>query len=243
MPKRKSVGRPKLKGRLTSIEYEEISKRLREKFQADVNLPPAKRADIDDLPTSTLPELSEKDSEFINHIMRGFDTTESYVRAYEPSADRDRALIKVAAAEKRSQPKIQAWIKAMYRANMQTHLDDLHDYVNQSKYLVEAAAEDRSWGAVASIHGTMGKAIGLLADKVQTQDEIADLRRELDRLSVMFPDLALRYEKALGLGSGEREFELIDAVETVDGEVVDEKVKDPWIIAEKAAKGEYEGDD
>lgn len=143
-----------------------------------------------------LPDLTEKQQEFVKHLLAGRTGAEAYRRAYDCREMSQNTVI-AEASRLRSSPNIAAWLSAARQAHLGTTVVTRESHIAELERLREIALETGNIGAAVQAEQLRGKVAGHQIERVQ--EVPADPIETLKELAVHQPDLAAQLAQAHGI--------------------------------------------
>lgn len=143
-----------------------------------------------------LPELTERQMEFVRLILDGKGVSEAYRLAYN-TENMAPNTIWGAASRLHADTGVAAWLSAARQACLGTHVVTLRDHQNQLERLREAAMATGNYGAAVQAELARGKVAGHHIDRIQ--EVPADPHDTLKALAITAPDLAAQLAAAAGI--------------------------------------------
>ena len=130
--------------------------------------------------TEELPELTEKQHNFVQALLEGKTYSDAYREAYDASEMKPR-LIWREASLLAAHPKVTQWLEALRTSAVQTGVASIEEHTAQLRRLRELALKTGNLGAAVNAEVNLGKASGLHIDRIQDVDRGRELAI-LDRI-------------------------------------------------------------
>ena len=154
--------------------------------------------DKDEQTGDDLPQLTDKQQEFVRLLLEGKTATDAYKGSHSAEKMADSTIWSAASRLKNS-CKVRAWLAAARHAHLDKAKYTHEDYVSDLLADIEEAKASGNMGAAATFRGLLGKANAFLTDKVVRKTEKADIKDSLKQIEQVNPELAAVMAKKLGL--------------------------------------------
>lgn len=131
-----------------------------------------------DMAASDLPDLTEKQYNFVHGILQGKNASDAYRAAYDCSNMQPNSIWRDASVLQ-SNPKVAQWIAQARIAGLGSATLTLSDHISQLERIREMALASGNHGAAAQCEQLRGKAMGHYTERLEItnkHDPIEELR-------------------------------------------------------------------
>lgn len=119
-----------------------------------------------DVEADSLPDLTEKQRNFLHGLLAGKTAADAYRAAYDVADCSDRTIW-AEASRLRHNPAVAAWLSAARRAGARGAGYTLEQHLRDLEELAEEARSTGNYGAAVAATNYMGKASGLYVERTQ----------------------------------------------------------------------------
>lgn len=148
-----------------------------------------KKTEPDQDYSADLPDLNERQSKFVEAVLRGMNSTEAYRTAYDTDGMAPNTIWS-AASRLRSDAKVSLWISAARKNGLGTASLTLDSHLQELERLKAIAIETGNVGAAVQAEQLRGKAAGHYVEKHQDVSNITDPVQTLREIAKESPELA-----------------------------------------------------
>lgn len=138
----------------------------------------------DKIDFSGLPDLTERQMDFVKGVLDGLTGSDAYRKAYG-TENMQPNTIWASASRLRSDPKVAAWLATARKAQMGHSRITLEQHVQRLDELKQVALETGNVGAAVQAEQIIGKVMGHHVERFEdvTRSDALSILNELNRLS------------------------------------------------------------